>query len=119
MHGDYQNCQSAPQRPPKNTPTTANKRNDDGITQLVPQEQRTWNNEDPPKYHVPYPELTILHYTTKNGPHLYRQSVPHQDIIHTRKLYYQLPDTTNRHGTDGQKQAHKGGIRLPMPKGLP
>ena len=102
MHGDYQNCQSAPQRPPKNTPTTANKRNDDGITQLVPQEQRTWSNEDPPKGILSHTQIIFSHHTTHHITHLAHNTVLYQGIIYSSHLENKLSDPTNRHRTDGQ-----------------
>ena len=76
---------------------------------MVPQEHRTWNNEDPPKDIFSRPQITLANYTPNHGPHLSRNSVTHQDRIYSRYLENQLHDTTDGRRTDGRTQMNERG----------
>ena len=101
------------------TPTTDNQVNNPGTPQVGPQENFIWNNEDPPKVHVPHYKFTLMHYTTPNGPYLDHHPVTHHYCIHTRDLGNKLPHTTNICGTDGKTQKYQGWVWLTTAQGLP
>ena len=90
------------------TPTNSKQSIAAGVPQVFPQEHITWHREDPPK-DFSRPQLTLVHYTTRNGPHMSRHPVPHQYFIHTRYLYNQFPDPTNRRGNYGRTKTPDGG----------
>ena len=58
------------------------------------------NHEDRSKDIFSYPQITLAYYTPHNSPYTARNPVPHQVHIYSRDLENQLPDPTDRHGTD-------------------
>ena len=66
------------------TPNTANQINAPGNPHMDPQENLTWNLEDPTEGHFSDTKFTLIHNTTNHCSHLYRHPVPHQDCIRTR-----------------------------------